>query len=144
MFESEGQTFASHDRLRNNLPGKPSTVDGQNDAMDVVCRRRGQENRSATQIRRIAPAASRDAPEDFAAPLRVVAQTKQHVDLLLHQQTHRRRKRARRTDDRCMGPMARAERIVDIGIDPLDQRCDELWVVALLARIEAVLDGYGW
>ena len=53
--------------------------------------------------------------------LRVVAQSQQHVDLLLHQQTHRRRQRARRTDDRCVCAVACAERVVDVGVDAVDQ-----------------------
>ncbi len=33
--------------------------------------------------------------------------------------------------------MAGTEGVVDVGVDPLDQRGDELRIVALLARVEA-------
>ena len=54
--------------------------------------------------------------------LRVVAQAEQDVDLLLQQQPHRRRQRLRRADDRGVGAVRGTERVVDVGVDALDQR----------------------
>ena len=69
--------------------------------------------------------------------LRVVAQAEEDVDLLLQQQTHRRRQRLRRPDDRRVGAVGGAERVVDVGVDPVDELGDERRIVALLARVEA-------
>ncbi len=54
---------------------------------------------------------------------RLVAQAEQDVDLLLQQPPHRRRHELRRTDDRCVGAVRGAERVVDVAVDAVD----ELW-----------------
>ena len=69
--------------------------------------------------------------------LRLVAQAEQDVDLLLQQPPHRRRHELRRPDDRGVGAMRGAERVVDVGVDAVDELRHERRVVALLARIEA-------
>ena len=51
----------------------------------------------------------------------LVAQAEQDVDLLLQQQSHRRRERLRRADDRRVGAVRGAERVVDVGVDPVRQ-----------------------
>jgi hypothetical protein len=62
----------------------------------------------------------------------LVAQPEQHLDLLREEQAHRRRQRLRRTDDRGVGSVRRAERVVDVEVDAVDQRRGEGGVVALL------------
>ena len=73
---------------------------------------------------------------DERAP-RVLAQAEQHLDLLGQQAAGRRRQRARRPDDRRVGAVGGAERVVDVGVHALDQPGDERRVVGLLTRVEA-------
>ena len=69
--------------------------------------------------------------------LGLLAQAQQHLDFLLQQQTHRRRQGERRADDGCVRTVTRAERVVDVRVDAVDQRCDERGIVGLFARIES-------
>ena len=61
----------------------------------------------------------------------------EHLDLLRQQPTRRAGQGLRRADDRGVGPVRRAEGVVDVGVLALDQPRDERRVVALLARVEA-------
>ena len=66
----------------------------------------------------------------------MLAQAEQDVDLLLEEAAHRRRQGLRRPDDRGVGAVGGTERVVDVGVDPVDELSDEGGVVALLAGIE--------
>ncbi len=66
---------------------------------------------------------------------RVLAQTEQHVDLLGQQPARGARKSLWRTDDRRMGAVRRAERVVHVGVEAGDQPIDERRVVRLFARV---------
>ena len=57
--------------------------------------------------------------------LRLVAQTEQDVDFLLQQAPHGRGHPLRWPDDRCVRSVGRAERIVDVAVDAVDQLIDE-------------------
>ena len=56
------------------LTGKPASVDGQDRAVDVLRRRRREEDGGAGDVGRLAPAAGGDALEDRAAAVGVGAQ----------------------------------------------------------------------
>ncbi len=67
---------------------------------------------------------------------RMVTHAEQHLDLTCEQAAGSARQRARRTDDRGVGPVRGAEGVVDIDILAGDQLLDELRVACLLAGIE--------
>jgi hypothetical protein len=69
--------------------------------------------------------------------LRALAQIREHLDLVLQQASCRRRERARRSDDRCVGPVGGAKGVVDVGVLPGHQFGDEPRIVGLLTGIEA-------
>ena len=67
----------------------------------------------------------------------LAAQAQQHLDLALQQAPGGARNVLRRADDRGVGAVRRAERVVDVAVDAVDELGDEGVVVALLARVVA-------
>ena len=67
----------------------------------------------------------------------VLAQAREHLDLLGQEAPGGRGQRARRPDDRRVRTVRGAERVVDVGVHALDQAGDERRVVGLLTRVEA-------
>ena len=61
----------------------------------------------------------------------VLAQAEQHLDLRRQQPARRRGHELRRADDRGVRAVRGAERVVDVGVDALDQRRHEGRVVAV-------------
>ena len=77
------------------------------------------------------------AQDGHKRPVGVVEQAAEDLDLLGQEASGGAGQALRRADDRGVRPVGRAEGVVHVEVEPVDQAVDEGGIVGLLARVEA-------